>query len=916
MFGGSGANPYDDVVNKATDENLTGENWEILLNLCDKVSEEGQEGARNALAALLKRLVHRNPNVQLYALSAAEALSKNCGIEVNREIASRAWTQGMEKVITDRNTHDKVRKRALGLIAQWTAEFQNDETLGIMEDCYHSLEAKNYKFETPSEPPPPAVDDEIRRREEEELQRVLEMSMQDRGGRNTWAEYGANGDTAGSSSSGGGYSGGYAPAAAPATAVVNAAHPATYSAPQSASSYTAASPAPYSAATPTYTPSTPSMISGASTTSPATPIPTGSTIVTRVRALYTFEPTEPGELAFEKGDIIKVVDRGYKDWWRGQSKGRTGIFPVNYVEPLPEPSAAELAREAEAEAAVFAQAVNVDRLLNMLKSLDPSRDNLADNEEIQELYHACMSLRPKIVKLIDKYSQKRADLVSMNETFVRARTIFDRMMEDSLQRNVYDPSTYRVPSAAPYGQRPDASYGPPRPDSRGTAQFAGYPQQAAYQQPGYPSPAPYEAYPPQTPGGSYAPPTPGAPYPAQATPAPYGAQQQAAPGPYGPQQQPAPYGYRQHQPVPQGYAAQPGGYPQQATYPGQLGGQSYPQQGEPQPPAPGHQQSPGTAPQQPSSGQIPQQHPSGPMPQQQQLQQPPVGHPEPVGSPVGAQSYENPMQSQPYGASPYPAMDQAVSPQPHLQPQAATSQQSLPQMQPSAQPQPEPQQQAAVQLQASTYQPAAQQPTAQEQQQQPITQGPPYVYDPHAKYADPNVQAWATYYSQGGRDPAGAVYFFSVPGVTEELPNPAGAPPPSGQAADNASSLHRVDSNSGASVISAGASTVRANSIGGASFMGDTPAVAVTHPTSSSPELANPHAQATASQAGVEAAGPAPAAGGLPAATPSWVLPKRAPGSGLMGATHGAPASPGGPEGGMHSMQGQFAAMNVGSGAA
>ena len=28
-----------------------------------------------------------------------------------------------------------------------------------------------------------------------------------------------------------------------------------------------------------------------------------------------------------------------------------------------------------------------------------------------------------------------ADLVSMNETFVRARTIFDRMMEESLARH-------------------------------------------------------------------------------------------------------------------------------------------------------------------------------------------------------------------------------------------------------------------------------------------------------------------------------------------------------------------------------------------------------------------------------------------------------------------------------------------------
>lgn len=53
--------------------------------------------------------------------------------------------------------------------------------------------------------------------------------------------------------------------------------------------------------------------------------------VTRVKALHKFHASEAGELAFEKGDIIKVVDRIYKDWWRGQLRGRTGIFPVNYV---------------------------------------------------------------------------------------------------------------------------------------------------------------------------------------------------------------------------------------------------------------------------------------------------------------------------------------------------------------------------------------------------------------------------------------------------------------------------------------------------------------------------------------------------------------------------------------------------------
>ncbi|KAF9480351.1 hypothetical protein BDN70DRAFT_805464 [Pholiota conissans] len=441
MFGGGSSTEYEDIVNKTTDENLTSENWELILNLCDKVQDEGQTGAHAAIAAILKRLAHRNPNVQLYALSLTEALSKNTGIEVHRELASRAFTQGLEKLITDRNTHEKVRRRALGLIAMWTAEFEKDETLGIMEDCYNNLKAKNYKFDQVEEAPPPTVDDEIRRKEEEELQRVLEMSMQDRGGRNQWSDYSLAAGTSSSSGAAGGSGSnnrGNATTAAPASSSGGgSSHPFATPKYSDGGYVPARTPSPN---TPTPTPAAtaapaPAAASSSSTPSGSSSVATNMNIVTRVRALHTFEPTEPGELAFEKGDIIKVVDRGYKDWWRGQLKGRTGIFPVNYVEAMPEPTAAELAKEAEQEAAVFAQAVNVEKLLNMLRAMDPAKDNLADNEEIQELYRSSMALRPKIVKLIDKYSQKRADLVSMNETFVRARTIFDRMMEESLARH-------------------------------------------------------------------------------------------------------------------------------------------------------------------------------------------------------------------------------------------------------------------------------------------------------------------------------------------------------------------------------------------------------------------------------------------------------------------------------------------------
>jgi hypothetical protein len=54
-----------------------------------------------------------------------------------------------------------------------------------------------------------------------------------------------------------------------------------------------------------------------------------------VRALYNFKPTEAAELAFGRGDIIKVVDSNDKYWWKGQIRGHIGIFPAHYVVSAP-----------------------------------------------------------------------------------------------------------------------------------------------------------------------------------------------------------------------------------------------------------------------------------------------------------------------------------------------------------------------------------------------------------------------------------------------------------------------------------------------------------------------------------------------------------------------------------------------------
>lgn len=158
--------------------------------------------------------------------------------------------------------------------------------------------------------------------------------------------------------------------------------------------------------------------------SQAIPSGTSASTVSRVRALYDFQPSEPGELQFRKGDIIFVLESVYKDWWKGSLRGQTGIFPLNYVEKLPDPTPEDLQREAQMEAEVFGQIKNVEKLLTLL-STSSSDLNIQDNEEITTLYHQTLAIRPKLIELIAKYSQKKGILSLALPSFSNFTDEFD-----------------------------------------------------------------------------------------------------------------------------------------------------------------------------------------------------------------------------------------------------------------------------------------------------------------------------------------------------------------------------------------------------------------------------------------------------------------------------------------------------------
>lgn len=332
-------------------------------------------------------------------------------------------------------------------MSTWADEFRNAPELGIMEQAYQKLRVQQPGLVAPSKPVKREISSDDRRKEDEELQMALALSIKDKG-------------VASPSSNGG-------------TSNVQEQH--REQAPQ------AQAPAPQG---------------------------TTAATVSRVRALYDFTPSEPGELAFRKDDIIAVLESVFKDWWKGSLRGQTGIFPLNYVEKLQDPTKDELERDAQMESEVFGEIKNVEKLLALLSvgGEGGGRRGEREEEEISELYQRTLSIRPKLIELIARYSQKKGehevrltfmitpliygldDFTQLNEKFIKARRDYEALLESSMSQPQYHQQQYpvRARPQPPY-QHQQPPYGGPQHQPAPQ----GYPPQAPSSAQGYQQPPPF-----------------------------------------------------------------------------------------------------------------------------------------------------------------------------------------------------------------------------------------------------------------------------------------------------------------------------------------------------------------------------------------------------------------------------------------
>ncbi|ORY52680.1 hypothetical protein BCR33DRAFT_675530 [Rhizoclosmatium globosum] len=410
------------LVNQATDEKQTRENWALFIRICEQ-SSVSPEKARETVAAIAKRVAHKNANVSLFALTLANCLVQNCPLSVHREVSSRVLVDALVRQLMASSVHRAVRMRIAELIQTWAGIFKGRQELGYLVDTYNQLKQQGVQFPSPNEKPETVKSASAlaKEQEEEELQLALALSM-------SAQEQKSNKSSARNNSE-----------------------------------------------------------------PPAPPTPSTRNPICRVRALYDFPGLEEGELRLTYNDIINVHDdTTFKEWWKGECNGRVGIFPSNYVGKV-EGGGAPGTAAASGGVDGLSDEQKVERFVSSLANANP-RESLSENAKIQELYHAVMMLRPKLLSELEVSRAKQDELVTLNDRFTAACATYQKLMDASLaaQRAAYQQQPqynagYGGGYAAPYQQQ-----GPPPPQQY--QQYAQAPPQQQYQQP---------------PPGQYAPPPQG-----------------------------------------------------------------------------------------------------------------------------------------------------------------------------------------------------------------------------------------------------------------------------------------------------------------------------------------------------------------------------------------------------------------------
>merc|ERR1711962_911438 len=174
LFGSS--SPFDPLLDKATNEQATSEDWSLILSICDKARASTKNG-KDCLSAITKKLGHRVPRVALQALVVLDACVSNSGKEFQKLVSSQDFINELRPLVS---RADLVGEKTRGLIKKWSKEFENEAELSLIVSFYHYLRSAGAHFpeegerKRPVNTNPDAVDSQ---READEIAMAIQMSL-------------------------------------------------------------------------------------------------------------------------------------------------------------------------------------------------------------------------------------------------------------------------------------------------------------------------------------------------------------------------------------------------------------------------------------------------------------------------------------------------------------------------------------------------------------------------------------------------------------------------------------------------------------------------------------------------------------------------------------------------------------------